>query len=360
MLAAVMTGPLAPLELRDLPAPKLEPGAALLRTLYSEVCGTDVHLHHGRLAVPFPIVPGHVSVGVVSDSRGAIQGVDGEAIKEGDTVTFLDVHETCNHCYHCLVAHQPTRCPRRKVYGISYSANEGLLGGWAQGIWMKPGVKMLRIPKALAPETFIGGGCGLVTALHAVDLAEIRLGESVAVLGVGPVGQSAIALAALSGAAEVVGVGAPDERLAFARQMGATQTLSLDVPAAERTAGIRERTRGRGTDVVIEASGSPDAVSQALDIARDGGRVVVCGHYTDNGPVEIHPHFQINRKHVQLRGCWGSQYSHFHRAVEIATTFGDRVPWREMVTARYPLAQVGQALAAVESRSAIKALIVPN
>ena len=360
MLAAVMTAPRAPLDLREVRAPELEPGAALLSTLYSEVCGTDVHLHHGRLSVPFPIIPGHVSVGVVSEARGAIRGVDGEAIREGDTVTFLDVHETCNHCYHCLVAHQPTRCPKRKVYGISYSANEGLLGGWAQGIWMKPGVKMLRIPKALAPETFIGGGCGLVTALHAVDLAEIRLGESVAVLGVGPVGQSAIALSALSGASEVVGVGAPDERLAFARRMGATHTLSLDVPAAERTSIIRERTRGRGTDVVIEASGSPDAVSQALDIVRDGGRVVVCGHYTDNGPVEIHPHFQINRKHVQLRGCWGSQYSHFHRALEIATTFGDRVPWRDMVTARYTLAQAGKALTAVESRSAIKALIVPN
>jgi threonine dehydrogenase-like Zn-dependent dehydrogenase len=360
MLAAVMTAPRAPLDLREVPGPELEPGAALLRTLFSEVCGTDVHLHHGRLSVPFPIIPGHVSVGVVSDARGAIRGVDGEAIREGDTVTFLDVHETCNHCYHCLVAHQPTRCPQRKVYGISYSANEGLLGGWAQGIWMKPGVKMLRIPTALAPETFIGGGCGLVTALHAVDLAEIRLGESVAVLGVGPVGQSAIALAALSGAADIVGVGAPDDRLAFACRMGATHTLPLDLPAAERTANIRERTRGRGTDVVIEASGSPDAVSQALDIVRDGGRVVVCGHYTDNGPVEIHPHFQINRKHVEVRGCWGSQYSHFHRALEIATTFGDRVPWRDMVTARYPLEQAGQALAAVESRSAIKALIVPN
>ena len=90
---------------------------------------------------------------------------------------------------------------------------------------MKPGVKMIQLPKDLAPETFIGGGCGLVTALHAVDMAEIRLGESVAVLGVGPVGQSIVALAALSGASEVIAVGAPDDRLAFARRMGATHTL---------------------------------------------------------------------------------------------------------------------------------------
>jgi len=122
---------------------------------------------------------------------------------------------------------------------------------------------------------------------------------------------------------------------------------------------VRSATRGRGADAVIEASGSPDAVAQALDMVRDGGRVVICGHYTDNGPVEIHPHWQINRKHVEIHGCWGSQYQHFHRAVEIAARFGDRVPWSEMVSGRYDLEHAADALAAVESRSAIKALIVP-
>jgi threonine dehydrogenase-like Zn-dependent dehydrogenase len=355
-----MPGPNLPLELRPYPAPTLAPGAALLHTLYSEVCGTDVHLHHGRLAVPFPIIPGHVSVGVVAALNGPAHAVDGESIKEGDTVTFLDVHETCGHCYHCLVAGQPNRCPSRKVYGISYSATEGLLGGWAQAIWMKPGVKMIPIPKGLAPETFIGGGCGLVTALHAVDLAELRLGESVAVLGVGPVGQSAIAFASLSGAGEIVAVGAPRDRLDYARRMGASVVLSLELPPRERLERVHALTRGRGVDIVIEASGAPDAVSQALDLVRDGGRVVICGHYTDNGSVELHPHFQINRKHVTIRGCWGARYEHFHRAVELAARFGDRKPWREMVTGSYSLDRAGEALAAVEERTALKALITPN
>ena len=360
--ACVMPGAHQPLEIRELPAPDLEPGAALLQTMYSEVCGTDVHLHHGRLDVPFPIIPGHVSVGVVAALRngeGAARDVEGERIHEGDVVTFLDVHETCNACYHCLVAQQPTRCPRRRVYGITYSANDGLLGGWAEAIWMKPGVKMIRLPKDLAPETFIGGGCGLVTALHAIELAQVRLGESVAVLGVGPVGQSIVALAALSGASEVIAVGAPDDRLAFARRMGATHTASLDLTSEDRIAFVKGATRNRGTDVVIEASGNAEAVSQALDMARDGGRVVICGHYTDNGPVEIHPHWQINRKHVEIHGCWGSQYHHFHRAVQLAARFSDRVPWGEMVSGRYDLGHAGEALAAVESRRAIKAIIAP-
>ena len=336
--AVLMTAPHVPLTIGQFPPPILEPGAALLRTLFSEVCGTDVHLHHGKLQVPFPIIPGHVSVGIVEASGGNLHDINGGAIREGDIVTFLDVHETCNNCYQCLVARQPTRCPSRKVYGITYSANDGLLGGWSEAIWMKPGVKMIKLPPELSPETFIGGGCGLVTALHAVDMAGIRLGESVAVLGVGPVGQSIVAFASLSGAGEVVAIGAPDGRLAFATRMGATSTHSLDVPAAERLDAVRRATGGRGVDVVIEASGAPDAITQGLDMVRDGGRMIVCGHYTDNGAVQIHPHWQINRKHVEIKGCWGSRYDHFHRAVELTARYGDAKPWREMVSGRFTLA----------------------
>src|SRR5205823_5940371 len=81
--AAVMPGPNKPVEIREYPRPKLETGAALLETMYSEVCGTDVHLHHGKLDVPFPIIPGHVSVGTVAEARGPLRDVSGRSIKEG-------------------------------------------------------------------------------------------------------------------------------------------------------------------------------------------------------------------------------------------------------------------------------------
>lgn len=359
--AAVIPAPGEPVALTELAAPPLEPGAALLRTLYSEVCGTDVHLHHGRLAgVPYPLVPGHVSVGHIEALSGPLADVGGVPFREGDLVTFLDVHGTCHRCYQCLVARQPTRCPSRRVYGITYGAADGPLGGWAERIWLKPGTHLIRLPDGLAPETFIGGGCGLVTALHAIDRAALMLDQSVAVLGAGPVGQSVAALARLSGAGEIIVVGAPESRLAFARRMGASMTIGLDVPPAERLGRIRGATGGRGADVVVEASGAPEAVSQALDAVRDGGRVVICGHYTDTGPVEIHPHLQINRKHVEIRGVWGSEYHHFARAVSIASRHGDRIPWREMVTRVFALDQAGDALAAVASQSVLKALIAPG
>lgn len=359
--AAVMTAPHEPIVMQSFPAPVLEPGAALLRVVYSEVCGTDVHLHHGRLTgVPYPIIPGHVSVGVIEEMAGPITDVEGREFRVGDRVTFLDVHETCGSCYHCLVTRQSTRCPHRRVYGITYSANDGLLGGWAEAMWMKPGVHMLRLPDELETETFIGGGCGLVTGIHAVERAAIRLGDTVAVLGAGPVGQSIAALSALSGAARVIVVGDPPQRLEFARRMGATDTFGLEIAPADRLQSVRDLTSGFGADIVVEASGAPEAVPQALDLVRDGGRVVVCGHYTDTGDVRIHPHWQINRKHIELRGCWGSDFSHFHRAIKVAAKHGKKVPWREMVSRTYALEEANDALAAVARREVVKALIGPR
>src|SRR5687768_18451813 len=93
-VAAVMAAPNRPLDLREFPEPELEPGAALLQTMYSEVCGTDVHLHHGKLAgVPYPIIPGHVSVGRVAKTNGKLTTVNGDPIRDGDVVTFLDVQD---------------------------------------------------------------------------------------------------------------------------------------------------------------------------------------------------------------------------------------------------------------------------
>ena len=241
--AAVMPAPFEPIEIRELPWPELVSGSAMMRTLYSEVCGTDVHLHHGRLAgVPYPIIPGHVSVGHLAAIRGDMVDIDGEKFREGDLVTFLDVHETCGQCYECLVTKQTTRCARRKVYGITYGVDDGPLGGWADHVWMKQGLKLLRIPDGVDAASFIAGGCGLVTATHAVERGGIRLGHSVAVLGVGPVGQAGAALAALAGAYPVIAIGAPQSRLDFALQMGATHVLPLEMPLEEAfRPGLRAR-----------------------------------------------------------------------------------------------------------------------
>src|SRR5205809_7536586 len=161
-----MTAPHAPIELRSFPRPDLPAGSVLLRTERSEVCGTDVHLWHGRLAgVPYPIIPGHVSAGTVDAARGSIEGIDGSPIREGDRVVFFDVHRTCGRCRACTVDRTPTRCEARRVYGITDSATEGLFGGWAQAVYLEPGVSLAVLHGEVSAETYIGGGCGLISAV---------------------------------------------------------------------------------------------------------------------------------------------------------------------------------------------------
>jgi threonine dehydrogenase-like Zn-dependent dehydrogenase len=347
---------------RDYPRPQLEDGAALLRTSYSEVCGTDLHLQQGLLAeTPYPLIPGHANVGVIEEVGGGLRDAEGRPLGGGEKVTFLDVHGTCGKCWFCLVAKASTRCPQRRVYGITYGADEGLLGGWSELVYLKPGVRIIRLPETLAPETVIGGGCGLPTAFHAVERSDIALGDTVLVQGTGPVGLSAIALARLRGPYAVIALGAPEARLDAARRMGAD--LCLDVTATtpdERRHAVLEATAGRGVDVAIEASGNPAAVPEGLDLVRDAGRYTIVGQYTDHGPVSINPHLQINKKHLDIRGVWGIDFSHLYRAVRLLECYNERFRWERLITHRFGLDEANEALEAVRSGAAIKAVIQPN
>lgn len=357
-----MPEPFQPIELREFPEPDIEPGGILLSTLYSEVCGTDVHLWHGRLSgVPYPIIPGHVSVGTVAKMRGRVVLADGRQAREGDRLVFFDVHRTCGRCYACAVSGTPTKCPSRKVYGITDAASDGLFGGWSEAIYLEPGVVAAVLPDAVTAEDYIGGGCGLITAVHAIDRAALRLGDRVLVQGTGAVGLSIVALAKLSGASSVIAVGAPADRLELARRMGADLTLDITRTSAdERRLLVLGLTDSRGPDVVIEASGSPRAVEEGLAIVRDGGRYVVAGHYTDAGPSTINVHEHINRKHLEIRGCWGSEAGHFMRALTILEHHGSHIPWHAIGARVYPLNRINEALADAEAMRLPKALVNPH
>jgi L-iditol 2-dehydrogenase len=360
--AVVMAAPGRPLERRRYETPRPEPGGAVLETVASEVCGTDVHLFHGRLAgVPYPIIPGHVSVGRALETAGPLQDVEGRPIEPGRVVTFYDVFGVCGRCWHCLVARAGTRCPHRRVYGITTGAEEGLLGGWAERIELKPGVKVLPLPEGVEVEDFMGGGCGLPTGFHAVERAGVALGDTVVVQGSGPVGLSALVFAQLAGALRVLVVGAPAARLDAARRLGAEDTLDVleERDPAARVRFVRERTAGRGADVVIEASGSPAAVPEGLEMVRDAGRYVVVGQYTDAGDATLNPHRHLNRKHVTLLGCWGYEFTHLYRSVAMLGRVKARFPFRSLITREYALAEAEEALRDMERLAVVKALIRP-
>ena len=353
--------PHAPVEIREAPEPELQPGAALLKVALSEVCGTDVHLHHGKLAgVPYPLIPGHVTVGTLETVRGPLADVNGAPLREGDRVTFLDVHRTCHACWYCLVAKSSTRCPRRKVYGITYGAEDGLLGGWSEAVHLLPGTRVLRLGNADF-RRFMAGGCALPTALHAVERGGVSLGQRVLVLGSGPVGLAAVALCKGAGAFQVLCVGGPESRLQAAALMGADAVLDFTRhDASARTDWVRDHTQGRGADVVIEATGAPSAVVDAMRAARDGGTVVVVGQYTDHGETPFNPHTDLNRKHLDVRGCWGSDYSHFHRAVQVMNHEPLARLWDQLALESFGLDQADRALQAVAEGGVVKALIDPG
>jgi len=400
-LAAVIPRPNAAVEIRQFPSPDLEPNSALLAVELSEVCGTDVYLQRGLLeGVPYPLIPGHVSVGRLEKIRGRVVDVQGDDFREGDRVTFLDVHRTCNACWYCLVAKATTRCPQRKVYGITYGAEDGLSGGWAEQVYLKPGTRCIRLEAE--PEHFMAGGCALPTAVHAVERGDISIGDTVLVLGSGPVGLNAIILAQLRGALRVLCIGAPRQRLDAALEVGAAAVLNFEEHSeAERLEWVRNQVLIQRSsiqrpenipsssairrpkseilaDVTIEATGHPDAVVQAMRFTRDAGRVVIVGQYTDHGPVSneaaFNPHLDLNKKHLDVRGCWGSDFSHFYRAAQIINSLAVRTPanqdaqsevlspWAMLQPklAHYTLNQANEALAAVASGSVLKALIEPR
>ena len=95
-------------------------------------------------------------------------------------------------------------------------------------------------------------------------------------------------------------------------------------------------------------------------MTRDGGRVVVVGQYTDAGETPLNPHADLNRKHLDVRGCWGSDYSHFYRSVGLLERFGDQVNWERMISRTYSLDEAEQALRDVASGSVVKAVISPT
>jgi threonine dehydrogenase-like Zn-dependent dehydrogenase len=246
------------------------------------------------------------------------------------------------------------------VYGITDSAAEGLFGGWAQYIYLEPGVGIARLPDSVSFDDYIGGGCGLLTAVHILERAALRPADSVLVQGAGAVGLSAVALARLGGASSVFLIGAPADRLALGREMGADVVFDLHATTPEqRFEEVRARTHGEGLDVAIEAAGSARAIEEGLNLVRDGGRYVVAGHYTDVGDSTVNAHRQINRKHLEIRGCWGSEAGHFLRGLSLLERYAATVPWRAVAGRTYALSDVGQALADAEAMRITKALIDP-
>jgi len=353
----------APLVARDYPLPKVEPGAALVRTEMAGICGTDVHLWKGELPITLPVILGHETVGRIDElGPGLEKDWSGQPLKIGDRVTWTSA-TSCGKCYYCAEKNQPTRCPHRRAYGIGYRCDQAphFLGGYGEFHYLRPGVHVFKLPDDLATEAVIGAGCALITAIHGVERTGIDWRDTVIVQGAGPVGISALAVAKSAGAGTTIVVGGPANRLEMARRFGADHVIDIanaKTPEA-RIDAVRQLTGGFGADAVLECVGSPSAVVEGVEMCRDGGRYLVLGHYCNAGPVSFNPHV-ITRKQLYMIGSWSSEPRHMKAAIEFLRVTPNQFPFRDMVTHRFGLDQCNEALATTASWQCAKSVIIPH
>jgi L-iditol 2-dehydrogenase len=347
-----------PLAVQRVPVPELEPGAVLVKVDAATLCGTDVHFWHGMMVTQenIPYIPGHETCGTIVDVRGERTDLLGQPLAVGDRI--IAAYPFCGHCYYCTVARQPVLCPNVRAYGrLRCDRPPYLLGGCAEYHYFPPGCDIVRVPDTVSPPLAASAACALRTIMHAFErLGAVGSHETVLVQGAGPVGLYATAVARDRGARQVLVIGAPADRLELARALGATDVLDLDAEpdAAARLAWARERTGGRGPDVVLQCATS-SAIPEGLELMRPGGRFVSIG--ATRGEMTL-PAGVFTVKNVNLIGIVAAEGRHFYQAVEFLASRRD-LPFKRMITGTYGLSQVTDALQAMADLREIKPVVVP-
>lgn len=350
------------LEVTELPDAEAGSGAVVVDVTRAGMCGTDLHLQQGKLPIPTPVVLGHEAVGTVRQlGEGVTSDALGTPLRRGDHVSWAS-NIPCGSCYYCSQEREPSLCADRKVYGINQSCSvwPHLSGGWSERIYLQPGSTIVRVPDGVTPEEVISLGCAGPTVVHGVlDVAQPQTDDIVVVQGSGPVGIAAAMFAKIAGAAKVIIVGGPGNRLDLARQLGVGNVhidIFTETDPGERLRRVLEHTpEGRGADIVVEATGVPAAVGEGMDMTRRNGRYVVVGQYTDHGPVMLNPH-HITRKQLQVLGSWAFSPQHHIDYVRSVPKLKEQFDLSALVTA-YDLERANDAVADMRSGKTLKPVL---
>lgn len=260
MKAMVLKSP-AELSQEEIAYPSPGKGETLVRVTYSGVCGTDLKIYQGGIAVDYPRIMGHEMIGEV------VEAGDSQLVKAGSRI-IIDPVVYCGHCYHCRIG-QEHLCPAGYVLGRDRD------GGFVEQM-VAPSGAIFPLPDSISGET-----APLIqvmtTCLHAQRLMHIFTGESVVVTGLGVAGQLHVQLAKARGAYPVIGITRSPQRRALAEKLGADFTFA---PTDKTNDQILELTGGRGADLVIESVGAVSVLAEAIKMARIGGRLLLFGIYT--------------------------------------------------------------------------------
>lgn len=345
------------LETWDVPVPEPEAGGALVRVVLGGVCGSDVHILSGEAgAMPFPIILGHEGVGRIEKlGPGVEKDYAGIPVKAGDLVYWAPI-ALCHRCHSCTVLEE-TPCENSQFFEHAERPN---WGSYADYAWLPNGLAFFRLPDHAQPEAVAALGCALPTVLRGFDrCGPVRAGETVVVQGAGPVGLSAVLVAAQSGAREIIVIDAVPARLETARLLGATMTVPLSLPADERRRAVYDRTGPTGPNVVVEAAGVLPAFPEGVDLAGNHGRYIVLGLWGAIGTQPISPR-DLTLKNLTIGGATFPKPKHYYGAMHMAVRLQERVPLAALVTHRFGIAQANQALDLVKAGNTIKAVIDPT
>lgn len=359
MRAAVLAEPGAPLIVQEILTPRPKRGEVLIRVAACGVCHSDLHVMHGSIPFPTPAVLGHEVSGTVVEVGQDVDRVD---MKVGQQVVgaFL---MPCGQCPYCSEG-RDDMCTvffeRNRLKGQAFDGTSRLrsVDGDTLAMYSMAGLAEYAVVPvtAVAPlpvgiETVPAAilGCAALTAYGALRrAANLRYGETVAVVAVGGVGSNLVQLARVFGAREVIAVDIDDEKLAAAERLGATKTVNSRTTNAREA--VLEATDGRGVDVAFEVLGSAQTFGQALTLIAAGGRMVPVGLGAAGATAEVEVN-QVVRRGLQIIGSYGARTRTDLPAVVDLAARG-LLRYRDVVTRVYPLDEVNVAYEAL-ARGAI-------
>ncbi|MGH2984607.1 MAG: alcohol dehydrogenase catalytic domain-containing protein [Solirubrobacterales bacterium] len=322
----------------------LAPDDAIVRVEASGICGSDLHIYHGRVQVEPGFVIGHEYVGEV-----VAAGDEVSRVAVGDRV--LGTYGTaCGECFFCKRG-EFHKCDEARVFG--HGKTLGSLQGAQAELVLVPhaNLTLRRVPEGLADEVALFAGDVMGTGFHAIDSRPLAEGESAAILGLGPVGLCAVQAARAAGASQVIAIDTVEDRLRMAESFGATAVhLTEGDPRGE----VKKLTEGRGVDLAVDAVGHSDALDLALRLARKAGTVSVTGVYAER--IAVHMGV-LWIKALTLCSGHANVIKHLDRVLELISS-GELDP-APLVTHHMNLDEAPEAYRVYDQREALKIVLTP-
>lgn len=363
MKAAVLQATGGPVAVEEIPLPEPRNGELRIRVAACGLCRSDLHVIRGDIKFPAPCVLGHEISGIV-DAVGP--GV--EAFAPGGRVVASFIMP-CGRCGPCARGRDDlceTYFAMNRAKGTLYDGETRLhrpdgtplamnmMGGMAE-FAIVPQAAVFSLPAGLPLEESCLLGCAIMTAYGAIrNQAELRRGQSVAVVGAGGVGENIIQMARHFGAGRIIAVDVRGDKLEAARRMGAGE--GVDASKEDPVARVAALTGGRGVDVAFEALGRPETVEQAFRMTADGGRTVVVGVSPAGAAARIELG-RLVRRGIQLMGCFGCRVR-ADMPVVIGLAARGEVDVKASVTRRFGLAEIAEAYGALERGEIVGRAIV--